>query len=284
MKPRAVFTIIFSLLTSLLTWGQTIEETFLFAEKQFKAGNYQTALTEYQRVAFFDTQNKYNTIYQKTGESFFAVNKFEQAAKYSGLAARAASSDSLSAEMYFKKALCYFKLDNYFFALNELLGMQPPSSPYFHKKYNLYTGIAWFGTEEYETAYQHFSKITGNELLPELTNIFDDFKKKQKRFNPERIQTLSTIFPGLGQFYTGNIASGLNSVLLVGGIAVITVYVWQSYGFLDAILSMSSWYYRYYSGGIKNAKGIALEKLAHEREKTYGQIIELVETSISETQ
>lgn len=281
MKLKTAFTIIFSLLTVLVTLGQTIDKTFCFAEKQFLAGNYQLALLEYQRVVFFDNDKKYNNIYQKIGESFYAVNNFESAVKNFDIAAKITKNDSLSAEMYFKKALCYFKQDNYFVALNELLGLQVPTSLYFQRKYNFYTAIAWFGIEEYETAYQHLSKIIGNESISQLTDVFNQFKKTRKRFNPQKIQILSTILPGLGQIYCGNIYNGLNSIILIGGVAIITVYIWQSYSFLDAFLSMSSWYYRYYSGGIKNAKSIAIDKISHEKEKTYQKFIQLFETTTS---
>ncbi|SHJ58954.1 hypothetical protein SAMN05444280_12367 [Tangfeifania diversioriginum] len=284
MKLKTVFTAIFSFIIAFVAQGQSIDETYRFAEKQFLAGNYETALIEYQRVAFFDAEGKYNSVYQKIGESFYAENQFDEAARNFDIAARVAENDSLQAEMYFKKAMCFFKQHNYFFALNELLGLQPPKSSYFQQKHDLYTAIALFGIEEYETAYNHLSKIVDEESLPELTGIFNHFEKIRKRFRPEKVQTMSTIFPGIGQFYVGNIGSGLNSLVLIGGIGVITIYIWQSYGFLDAVLSMSSWYYRYYSGGIKNANSLALEKIAREREITYQEIIQLVEENISDTE
>lgn len=284
MKLKTVYTAIFSFIIAAVAQGQSIEDTYRFAEKQFLAGNYQTALIEYQRVAFFDAERKYNSVYQKIGESFYAENQFNEAAKNFDIAARAAENDSLRTEKYFKKAMCFFKQHNYFFALNELLGLQPPTSTYFQQKHDLYTAIAWFGIEEYETAYNHLSKIVDEESLPELTSIFNHFEKIRKRFRPDKVQTMSTIFPGIGQFYVGNISSGLNSLVLIGGIGVITIYIWQSYGFLDAVLSMSSWYYRYYSGGIKNAKSLALVKIAQEREKAYQEIMQLIEKNISDIQ
>ena len=282
MTLKTVSTAIFSFIVAFVAWGQSIDETYRFAEKQFLAGNYETALIEYQRVAFFDADGKYNSVYQKIGESFYAVSQFDEAARNFDIAARATKNDSLQTEMYFKKAMCYFKQHNYFFALNELLGLQPPASSYFQQKHHLYTAIAWFGIEEYENAYERLSKIVDDESIPQLTSVFNHFEKIRKRFRPEKVQTMSTIFPGIGQFYVGNIGSGLNSLVLIGGIGVITINIWQSYGFLDAILSMSSWYYRYYSGGIKNAKSLALEKIAHEREEAYQEIMQLVEENISD--
>jgi len=280
MRRKIIYTIIFSFIVINASRGQNIGETYQFAEKQFSAGNFQAALIEYQRVVFFDKENKFTDVFLKIANSFYAVNNYKKAAENYDIAARAISNDSLSAEMYFKKSLCYFKLGNYFFALNELLGLQVPASNYFQNKHNLFIAIAWFGIGDQESSFQHLSRIVPTDKIPQLEKIFDHFKKIQKRFNPQKVQTMSTILPGFGQFYVGNVSSGLNSVILIGGIAAVTVYIWQTYGFLDAILSMSSWYYRYYSGGTKNAKKLAVEKIAHEKEETYNEIIQLVESSI----
>ncbi len=281
MKLKTLFIISFSLLATLKITAQNIEETLRFAEKQFKAGNYMSALLEYQRVAFFDSKNEFNFIHQRIGESFYAVKDYASAAKSFDLAARAAPNDSLSSEMYFNKAMCYLKQHNYFFALNELLGLNTPDSEYFNTKLNLYSGIAWFGIEDYDAAHQRLSKVVGNESLSQLKKIFNEYKKIRKRFNPKKIQTLSTIFPGLGQLYCGNFKNGINSLVLIGSIAFVTVYIWHLYGFLDAALSMGSWYYRYYTGGINNAERTALEKIAHEKEEAYHKIMHLVKHSIS---
>lgn len=281
MKLKIIFIISFSLLATIKITAQNIEETLRFADKQFKKGNYMSALLEYQRVAYFDNNNKFEFIHQRIGESFYAVKDFAAAAKSFDLAARAAKNDSLSAEMYYKKAMCYFKQGNYFFALNELLGLKIPDSDYFNTKLNLYSGIAWFGIEDYDAAHLHLSKIVGDESLPRLKQIFEEYKKIRKRFNPKKIQTLSTIFPGLGQLYCGNLKNGINSLVLIGSIAFVTVYIWHLYGFLDAAFSMGSWYYRYYTGGINNAERTALEKIAHEKEEAYHEIMHLIENSIS---
>ena len=70
MKPKPVFTIIFSLFLASKLWSQTIDETYNFANSQFLAGDYMQAVTEYQRVALFDTDNSYNDVYQKIGDAF----------------------------------------------------------------------------------------------------------------------------------------------------------------------------------------------------------------------
>ena len=52
MKQKIIFTTIFNVF-ALFSAGQSIAEVYLFAEKQFEAGNYIEALTEYQRCLLY---------------------------------------------------------------------------------------------------------------------------------------------------------------------------------------------------------------------------------------
>lgn len=280
MKPKTVFTAIFSFIV-FLSVSQTIDETYRFAEKQFVAGNYQTALTEFQRVAFFDSENQFGNIHHKIGDLFFATGDYNSAVRNFDIAARAEQNDSIKTEIVIKKALCYFYQDNYFFALSELLSVVPPQNEVLENKINLFTAVAFFGVEDYSQAYESMRKILPEEEATKLEEFFIRFEKMRNRFRPGKIEMMSILFPGLGQIYCGNPISGINSIILVGGIAVVAVWVWHTYGLLDALLSVSSWYYRYYTGGIQNARGAALDRIAHERENTYNQMIQLVENHLN---
>lgn len=280
MKPKTVFTVIFSFIV-FLSVSQTIDETNRFAEKQFAAGNYPAALTEFQRVAFFDSENQFGNIYHKIGDLFFATGDYNSAVRNFDIAARAEQNDSIKTEIVIKKALCYFYQDNYFFALSELLSVVPPQNEVLENKINLFTAVAFFGVEDYSQAYESMRKILPEEEATKLEEFFIRFEKMRNRFRPGKIEMMSILFPGLGQIYCGNPISGINSIILVGGIAVVAVWVWHTYGLLDALLSVSSWYYRYYTGGIQNARGAALDRIAHERENTYNQMIQLVENHLN---
>lgn len=272
--------IVFSLLISATVQAQNILETYEFANRQFEAGNYGQALTEYQRVAFFDENKNYRDVYLKIADSFFEMGDFDRAVKNYDIAFRLSDSDSLKAEIVFKKARCMFEQNNFVFALNELYSLAEPASPYLKNKYNLYTGIACFGIENYPEALAYFNKIVSPENSAELKDLFDRFGKIQKRYKPSKVQNMSIFLPGLGQFYTGNIGSGINSMVLISGIAVLTVHLWQIYGFLEAALSTGSWYYRYYSGGYKNAGSLAVEKIEHERAELYNRVLNLISSEI----
>jgi tetratricopeptide (TPR) repeat protein len=279
VKPKTVYTIIFSFFV-FVSVSQTLEETYRFADEQFEAGNYQSALTEFQRVAFFDTQNQFEDVYQKTGDLFYTTGDFNSAIRNYDIASRLERNDSIKAEIRIKKALCYFKLNNYYFALNELLSITPSQNLTIKNKIHLFSAIAWFGVEDYNQALTSLSQVINQEDIPQLEEIFNHFEKSRKRFRPGKVELMSILFPGLGQIYSGDPGSGINSLVLVGGLAVVAVWAWQTYGLLDALLSVSSWYYRYYTGGIQNARAAALNRIAHEREDTYHQIMNLVENNL----
>ncbi len=281
---KAVFILIFSVFAAVNASTQNIEETYHFANRQFNAGNYTQAVTEYQRVAFFDSENRYNDVYQKIGDSFFVMHDYNRAIKNYDIAIRFSKNDSLKTELVFNKVNCLFQEQNFIFALNELFAITNPKGDYFQNKYNLYMAISYFGIEQYENALTYFSKIVPGDAEKELNAVFADFRHFNKKFNPAKIQTMSMFFPGLGQFYLGNIASGLNSLVLIGAIATATVYIWQVYGVADAFLSMSSWYYRYYSGGYKNAKILAIEKNEHKKEQVYQTVLYLMQNNIEPNQ
>ena len=283
MKRKTAFIIIFSFVANIVI-AQSIWETWKFANQQFELGNYNQALVEYQRVAFFDSKNEFNEVHRKIGESFYAIGDYNLAIQNYDIAARVAKNDSLKTELIFKKVNCLFKQNNYLFALNELLVLSDLNSSYLWNKFNLYLGIGYFGVGNYKESQKYFSKIIKAESLPDLREIFNDFEKFRKRFKPSKIQTMSMVLPGLGQIYSGNIVSGINSIVLIGGIAVITVYIWQVYSFLDAALSMGSWYYRYFSGGYRNAEIFAIEKIEHEKEEVYHHILELIKENMKSVQ
>ena len=279
MMRKTLTIIIFSLIANVVI-AQSIGETWKFANQQFNLGNYTQALVEYQRVAFFDNNSEFNEVYHKIGESFYTLGDYNRAVQNFDIAMRVAQNDSLKTELIFKKVNCLFKQNNYLFALNELLVISDLTSSYLQKKFNLYMGIGYFGIGNYEESQKYFGKTLAIESLPKLSDIFNDFEKFRKRFKPSKIQTMSMILPGLGQIYTGQIVSGINSIVLIGGIAVVTVYIWQVYSFLDAALSMGSWYYRYFSGGYQNAEIHAIEKIEHEKEKVYHHILHLIQKNM----
>jgi tetratricopeptide (TPR) repeat protein len=278
MRQKLLFILVFSFWLIPRADGQTIAQTYHFAEQQYVQANYKAALADLQRVVFFDSDNHYTDVYLKIARSFYYLEDYPQAIKNYEVAYRFENSDSIKAEILFGKAMCYLKQEKYLLSLNELFTIPENTTLYFNDKRDLYLAITYFGLEDFDNSLGYFCKLLPSKGDSLMIELFHEFGKYRKRFDPDKVQTMSIFIPGLGQVYCGSLGSGLNSMILLGGIAVASVYIWQAYGIFDALMTLSSWYYRYYSGGFRNAKLIATDKILHKREEVYRQILSTVST------
>ena len=274
---KILFIIIISYLSLFSLFSQDIDQIKAYSDLQFNKGNYQIALKEYQRVLLFDSVLQYTDIYSKIALASYIQQDFESAIKYYNLAWNIEQNDSARLEFIFSKSLCHFKLNDYFSALNELLDLPETNSTYFEHKKNLFLGICYYGLNDYPKSLDFFSELLDSTGIHQIDLLFTNFKKFNKKFNPRKVEIMSLILPGLGQVYAGEPGSGLNSFMLLSGISVYGLYTMASYGFIDGFLVLSSWFYRYYTGGAKNAAHIAQLKLEKKKSANYSQILEIVE-------
>jgi tetratricopeptide (TPR) repeat protein len=274
---KGLFIIIISCLSLISFFSQDIHQIKEYSDIQFGKGNYEIALKEYQRVLLFDSASQYTDIYSKVAQAYYLQHDFNSAIKYYNLAWNIEQNDSIRLEYIFLKSLSHFKLNEFFLALNELLGIPENKSAYFEDKKNLYMGICYYGLNDNPSSFDYFSELLDSTGMQQISSIFADFEKFSKRFNPRKIEIMSYIFPGLGQIYAGDPGSGLNSFVLLSGIAVYGLFTMANYGFLDGFLVLSSWFYRYYTGGAKNAADIAHLKLEKKKSANYLKILQIVE-------
>ena len=88
-------------------------------------------------------------------------------------------------------------------------------------------------------------------------NQFDETEMaliKNEKKNPKRARTLSVILPGLGQAVNGQVKDGANSFLLIGGLTYFMLDLATVLSLPNSILSFGPWIFRYYVGGINNAR------------------------------
>jgi tetratricopeptide (TPR) repeat protein len=274
---RILFTILISCFYLSPLFPQNLHQVKSFADEQFLAGNYNNALKEYQRILLFDNEKLYSDIYSRVASLCFDQQKFDDAIRYFTQAWRVEKDDSLKSELAFKKVMCLFKQGGYYLALAELFDMPDYSSTYVKDKKNLYFGISYFGLDDYKSSVASFSEILDSVGVQKLNQMIADFMKFRKKFRPEKLETMSMFFPGLGQIYAGDIGSGVNSIVLLGIITMYAVYTAVTYGFIDGALLLTSWFYRYYTGGSMKANNLAQIKITRKKAQVYSRILELVE-------
>jgi tetratricopeptide (TPR) repeat protein len=274
---RILFIILFNVFGIWSVYSQNIHQIKSFSDEQYEKGNYAIALKEYQRVQLFDTENLYADIFYKVASIYYLQNNFEKAIEYFNFAWRTEPGDSIKTEIALKKAFCNFKQSNYFAALNELFDIPETNSRYLDSKKNLYFAISYFGLNDMESSNYYFSQIVKPGTQSEITQVFTDFIRFKKKYRPEKVEMMSMFLPGLGQMYVGDFGNGLNSILLLTAVSFYAAYTATTYGLLDGALVLSSWFYRYYTGGSIKAKMAAEEKLAEEKNRVYDELIFLVE-------
>ncbi len=278
MRSR-LFIILIEFLIIPAVYSQTIQQIKSFSDEQFVNGNYELALKEYQRVLLFDTSHSYNDIYSKIATIYYDQKDYDKAIEYFNLSWRAEQNDSLKNEISLKKALCNFKTENYYAALNELFDINPGNSAYFKNKINLYFGICYFGLNDYDDSEDYFIKLVDSAGNSELQKLFKDLKKFNKKFRPERIELMSMLLPGLGQIYAGDIKSGINSILLLSAVTTYGVITAVNYSLIDGFLILTSWFYRYYNGGALHANSLANAKILKRKAQYYSSILNIIDNN-----
>jgi tetratricopeptide (TPR) repeat protein len=247
-----------------------------FADEQFGKGNYSTALKEYQRILLFDREKQYDQLYEQIAAIYYNQGDFRNAEIYYDFAWKALQNDSIKLELSFKKMLCHYKETNYLLALTELLDLPDHLSPYFENKKNLYFAICYFGLDDDQQSLAYFNKLVDPAGMELVEALFIELAKQRKKYDPDKLETMSIFLPGLGQAVAGDFGSSLNSVLLLGGISAYSFYTGITYGLLDGTLLLVTWVYRYYTGGHKKAFNLGVQRIGEMKNVTYLRILETV--------
>jgi len=263
------------LISPFFAKAQSIEQTLSFAALEFSNKNYTASVDAYLRVYFFDKGAHGAIVYPRLAESYFELKDYAKAGYYYDLAYNVSLNDSIRTEMTLRKALCLLLDHKYLYSLQELLPMEDSLAKGQFEKKEFYIAITYFGMSDFKQSEQAFLLSARNAPDSTKTKIHDLFVKNAKiRLNPKTARILSYIFPGLGQFYAGDVKNGINSLLLTSGFAVLAVTTALNYSLIDAIASVAPWFQRYYTGGIKKAEAITVKKISTRRAKIYTEIID----------
>ena len=274
---KNLYILIFSILGCLQVKAQTIEQCLAFADKQLESQNYHTAVKEYQRVLFFNSERYGDYVYQRLADCYFNSSQLSKAAKYYNLAYFVTDNDSLKNEILFKETTCYLLEKNFNYALIELLSLTDSLPEYFYNKQQFYLGVSYFGLEDFKLAQECFlNSIDSSHISAkqEIEAIFTG-RKNLYRPNPKAALYMSLFLPGLGQFYAGDIKNGINSLALTGALFWLGMRTARQYAAIDAFMAVFPWFLRYYQGGYNHAQQIAENKRAMRREAAYRKILDI---------
>jgi len=274
--PKRFQTVVFSLFAAVAACSQNLPQSFALANHLYETGSYAAAIEVYERVVFFDSNNRFRPMcYARVADAYRLQEMFDKALKYYDLAYHTAPNDSLKTEISFSKVLVLLTTQQSLKALEALLPRRSHLYGSQVRRYSFYIGISYFSDSRYDSAYSHFRALVANAPKDVRTQmeLLIAQNERVERLNPNTAQLLSIFVPGLGQLYAGDIKNSLNSLLLVGGLGIGFLYMASTLSLLDAILALAPTVYRYYAGGYNHAKRIAIQKKAARHAAVYQKML-----------
>lgn len=258
---------------SLKCKSDSIEDIIKFSNRLYHEGDYLQALHEYQRAYFFCKREFKAGIGEKIAGCYMILNDFPMARSFHDSVIFYSNNDTLRINSEFQKILCFMKENNFGYALLKLNDLELEDETQLHRRRNLYQGICYFGIGQYDASHQYLlNSISKTDTIRrlQLERLFEN-QNVLMRPNSNAAIMLSMIIPGTGQFYSGDIKNGLNSLLLLSGIIYLGTIV--SSGGLVLIVPI---FCRYYLGGIVHAKQIADKKRIEKKYIYYTNLLEIL--------
>lgn len=279
MKLKIYFTLIISLLAGAIARAQNIAEVVSFADQQFEEGNYTIAAREYNR-AFFFGYDHVDEVSLQIGHCYVEMEDFEMAANFYDRAFKLTSSDSIKNESILGKVFCLLLQNKNLPALEEFFFMSEHPNLVQSAQMHYLRGIAYYNLQDDTLAYREFNSVldlTGqsDSIKGLLHTEFDHVFHYQKKFRPMRSYIMSAFLPGSGQIAVGAYKEGINSIILITGLAIVAVEIMSQFSFVDAAITLLPWVQRYYLGGMDKAKALAVTKIETKRYQSYQKIIDL---------
>jgi putative component of membrane protein insertase Oxa1/YidC/SpoIIIJ protein YidD len=248
------------------TKSNSIDNIIAFGDSLFNNGNYIPALQEYKRANFFaDSSYKPGTV-SRIANTYFFLEDYKNARIYYDSSSYYSDDESIKTDYFFQKIVCYMLEGDFSTALLRLEQKPNITSEFDIKKKNLYTGVCYFGFEQYDSAYLCFKKSISKKDTSKLIKLEEQFEECKKLNRPhESIAIiLSIILPGAGQIYAGDVKNSLNSLLLVSGLLYAGVLAPSMSYYLTL-----PFFYRYYMGGLSHARQIAIDKKLSKKQEFY---------------
>ena len=272
-KLLTYLAVTFSFLVSNKGTAQTLEQTFDFAQQMKHEGNYETAIKYYQRVSYFGGNYRITDCYISTADCYFLINDFRQAENFYELAYFSTENDSIKDLVLLSRSAIFIYEKKYLEALQELFNTSDDKNILRTK--NIYLATAYYGLNRFSESEDALLKIENDSLVRNnLHKLFSKAIRVQKR-NPKTARILSMMLPGLGQFYSGDIRDGINSLLITSAFMYLTLNTAIQYSLLEAT-SVLPWFSRYYMGGFKRAESIAVNRIEEKQYLLFTQIMKLV--------
>lgn len=249
--------ILLFVLSSIAFAQNDLTKQFNYAKQLFDQEKYFDAVTEFKRLEFFDKQDKYHfDCNYYIGLSYKNGGKFDDALKYFTLAEIKSKDDS----EYFLAKLFQIRTNILRRTTNQAKKIldQLENDGRFksrEKEIKYWRGWCYIFADDWDSAYKIFAENNLDTTLANLCKTTED-----DLYSVNFAKYSSYLIPGAGQFYTGEIISGLLSLgwnILFG---YLTVNSFVEERVFDGVIVGNFLWLRFYTGNLQNAEKFARQK------------------------
>lgn len=234
------------------------------AERFFDSENYEEAISEYKRFIFYHSQSEsVNYAYYKIGLAYRNEKKWNESMDALRQSIQTAANDSIKNEREIALAIVLIASGDYSDAEFQLLKVESFSPfSFVRHKATFFRGIASLYAYKWKAARSAFRTYFKEDSLFQVSGLVLSvdslllLAQHLKYKSPRLAKLLSTIFPGSGQIYVGDIRNGLNSLIINSLTGYLLVSSLINGDFTGAILSYVSLFQRYYFGNRFHAEKI----------------------------
>ncbi|MBI5726381.1 MAG: tetratricopeptide repeat protein [Ignavibacteriales bacterium] len=228
-----------------------------FADSLLQSGNPFDAVTEYERVVFFDKQHTHTRrallgqteAYLQGGKYTPAIDCMNRALAYSK-----SSAEIQDLQFALVKAHILNKNSGQAYGILDAMAQNRQNLSLL-PALNYWYGWAKMFDDDWKSAADYFDKCDSANFLKKFCLDVDN-----KKYPVSFIKFISVVLPGSGSIYTGHYFSGALSLGWNALFGYLTVQALQNQRVLDALLIGDLLLLRFYTGNIENAEKYALEK------------------------
>jgi len=253
---RKIFVILI-VLSGYCLAQNSLKDQFDYAKSLFDQEKYFDAITEFKRLLFFDKEGLYGfDANLMIGLSYKAGTKYNDALKYFSLSEMHSKND----EQYFNASILSARtniLRRTTLQSEKILNSLLANPKFDSRKEEIKYWLGWnyIFSNQWEKASEIFSEENLDTTLADICkSVVDDL------YNENFAKYSSYIFPGFGQFYTGEYLNGLISLGWNVLFGYLTINSFAEERVFDGIMIANFLWLRFYGGNTRNAEKFAKEK------------------------
>lgn len=230
------------------------DSALINAERLANEGKYYSAITEYKRYMFFNPECKSYALY-KIGILYRKMQEWQKAIDNLSESVSYEKDKKVAEEKRIILGTTLIASGNYNLARLEFIKVYEYSEFNMNRLRALYfSGIAEVYAYDWDSANESFRRYYSEcdpSKIQKIESILDDVRNSYKSIRLAQI--FSTIIPGTGQIYAGDMRNGINAFVLNGMLIFFTINSLNKKDYKDALLISSVLLYRYYTGNIYHA-------------------------------